>query len=98
MSQAQRIYASIVSDIEALSRLREKTITKAFDVFESHNKKLANVVCQINRDRRSAAFWMCSPLRRLGGRHAYQVLAEGEEDCLWDELNPESMSLERSSR
>jgi hypothetical protein len=37
-------------------------------------------------DRRRAASWMCVSHRFLEGRTAYQALAEGDVDVLWDVL------------
>jgi hypothetical protein len=36
--------------------------------------------------RRRAAHWMCQPLRQLGGANAYEALAEGNDDAVWELL------------
>ncbi|WP_425490122.1 antitoxin Xre/MbcA/ParS toxin-binding domain-containing protein [Dyella telluris] len=37
-----------------------------------------------SRDR--AARWMCMRQRSLGGRTAYEALAEGDFDLVWDQM------------
>jgi len=86
MSKVKSVYAVIAKEVEEVHFLRETIVVQAFQKFEQEDPRLANFVQSGARDRRGAAFWMCRPLRQLDGRTAYQALAEGDEESLWDLL------------
>jgi hypothetical protein len=90
MSNVKSVYALIAKEVEDVQFLRESIVVQAFQTFEREDPRLANFVQSGTRDRKCAAFWMCRPLRRLDGRTAYQALAEGDEDSVWDLLSSPS--------
>lgn len=78
--------AHIADDIERLNKLRERTVIEAFSTLEQHYERLAQYLLQETGDRRRAAHWMAKHQRVFAGRTAYQILADGDEEPIWDEL------------
>jgi hypothetical protein len=74
------------AEFDRLSALREHLISDAFRVLEHQNERLAEAVVQSLGDRRKAAIWMSRPQRAFSGKTAYQYLADGDEDGIWDEI------------
>lgn len=79
-------FLAIATEIARINALREQAMQEAFAVLESQHESLANMLLQGIGDRRRAARWMCVHQRAFGGRMAYEVLADGDEDSVWDEV------------
>jgi hypothetical protein len=77
-------FAEIVTEIATADALREKARSQAFDSFERHATTLASMALQVLGDRNRAMNWMCYRQRHLGGKSAYEALAEGDVDRVWD--------------
>jgi hypothetical protein len=77
-------FEEIVANIDAAEAMRNSVRHNAFDVFESHASTLAHMAMQTFGDRHRAAQWMCLRQRRLNGKSAYEALAEGDVDRVWD--------------
>jgi hypothetical protein len=79
-------FRNIASDLADLKARREALVSNAFDVLEARHPLLANEVKEYIGNRQRAALWMCAPLSAAGGKIPYDLLAEGDEDGLWDRL------------
>jgi hypothetical protein len=90
MHAKSETYAKLAAEIDALFDRRERVIASAFDEFEKHDDKLAVLLTMTVSNRRRAALWMCQPFKQLGGKNAYQALAEGDMDAVWDLLLAQS--------
>jgi hypothetical protein len=77
-------FAEIVTDIATADALLKRARSQAFDSLERHATTLASMALQVFGDRGRAINWMCYRQRRLGGRSAYEALAEGDVDRVWD--------------
>jgi len=77
---------SLSARLEQAHALKEQAAFDAFGVIERQIRALADMLIQGLGDRNRAVRWMCMHHRKLEGRNGYQVLADGEEDRLWDEL------------
>lgn len=86
MSAYQR-FQHFASELSRLSEAREAAMLDAFDALESHNPELASLALQILGDRTRAARWMSMHQRAFGGLSAYQLLADGDADAVWDRLS-----------
>lgn len=79
-------FHNIASDLAQLAKRREALVSKAFKAFEVRHPVLASEVREYIGSRQRAAHWMCAPQRASDGRIPYDLLAEGDEDGLWDLL------------
>jgi len=66
--------------------MRDRAMAEAFSTLEEEDPEVAGILMINLGDRRRAARWMWMSQRLLDGRTAYQALAEGDLDCLWDVL------------
>jgi len=79
-------FFNIADKIERINVLRERTVVEAFSTMEQRCSRLAQYLVQETGDRRRAAHWMAKHQRAFAGRTAYQVLADGDEEPIWDEI------------
>jgi len=77
-------FEEIAADVAAADAFREKVRKQAFELFERQASTLACMALETLGDRERAAHWMCSRQRRLDGKTAYQALADGDVDRVWD--------------
>jgi hypothetical protein len=77
---------SVADELQRLDSAREKAISQAFHTLENQDPALAHLVLQNIGDRQRAARWMCMHQRAFGGRSAYELLAEGDVDTVWDRV------------
>jgi len=80
-------FSDIVLEVARANELRAELILKAFAVLESQYAEIAHMLLQTFSNRQRAANWMSMHQRRFDGRSAYEVLAEGGEDWVWDEIS-----------
>jgi hypothetical protein len=73
------------TQLEEAYSMREKTAFAAFSILEEHLGDFASLLISGLGDRARAVRWMCMHHRALEGRNAYQVIADGETDRLWEE-------------
>lgn len=78
------VFEEAVASLAAAESLREKARKDAFDLLENEANTLARMAMQALGTRERAASWMCLRQRRLEGKCAYEVLAEGDVDRVWD--------------
>jgi hypothetical protein len=77
-------FQNIAGDLARLARRREALVSNAFEALEIRLPELAGEIKEYIGSRQRAAHWMCAPQRATGGRIPYDLLAEGDEDGLWD--------------
>jgi alpha-glucosidase (family GH31 glycosyl hydrolase) len=86
MSKAQTSIDHANAAIEKATSNRETAIASAFLIFQCYKPLLAEALLESLRDERKAARWMCLHQRVFNGKNAYQILAEGDDDLVWDEM------------
>ncbi|WP_266180355.1 DUF2384 domain-containing protein [Dyella humicola] len=77
-------YEQIVADIAEVEALRDTVRKDAFALLERRASTLASMAVYTFGTRDRAANWMCLRQRCLDGKSAYQLLAEGDVDRVWD--------------
>jgi hypothetical protein len=81
-----RTAAEVLRDLDTA---REEAIQCAFGVLEQQHATLARLAVHSTGNRQRAARWMCMHQRAFEGRSAYDLLAEGDIDAVWDRLSGE---------
>jgi hypothetical protein len=89
---------AIVQRLREIESSREETIDKAFLVLQMREPALASMLMENLGDRRRAAYWMCTHRRAFDGRSAYEVLANGDDDAVWDCLYGEDLKPDLAGR
>lgn len=79
-------FRQITSELTRLMAERRQLVASAFQCLERRYPLLANELLEQTGNRQRAAQWMCAPMRASGGRMPYDLLAEGDEDGIWDLL------------
>ena len=79
-------FEAVSAQLEEAYSMREKTAFTACSVLEEHLGDFSSMLISGFGDRSRAVRWMCMHHRSLEGRNAYQVIADGETDRLWDEV------------
>jgi hypothetical protein len=79
-------FESVSSELERLHLMREKVIAEAFDTLEITHTLLAQMLLMHVGDRRKAARWMCARQRFFDGKIGYDLIAEGDSEKVWDEI------------
>jgi hypothetical protein len=86
MRPKSKAFEVVVGNLARIDEMRKAAMVEAFSVLEENDPKVADILMLQFGDRRRAASWMCVSHRFLEGRTAYQALAEGDVDVLWDVL------------
>lgn len=79
-------FRDIGARLEALHSEREKTALDAFSKLEERLGDFSDMLISGLGNRTRAVQWMCMRHRNLEGRNAYQVIADGEQERLWEVL------------
>lgn len=79
-------FEAVSAQLEEAHSMKERVAFAAFSVLEEHLKDFSSMLISGFGDRSRAARWMCMHHRALEGRNAYQVIADGETDRLWEEV------------
>jgi hypothetical protein len=77
-------FRDIAFGINKAELTRDVARSHAFDELEATATTLARAAVAYLGDRQRAERWMCIKQRKLGGRCAYEALAEGDFDEVWD--------------
>lgn len=77
-------FEAVSAQVEEAYSMREKTALTAFSILEEHLGDFSSMLISGLGDRSRAVRWMCMHHRALEGRNAYQVIADGETDRLWE--------------
>ncbi|MBD8873654.1 DUF2384 domain-containing protein [Rhodanobacter sp. DHB23] len=88
MSPIQR-FRNITIELFQLKSARETVIVEAFTALEEQIPALASLAVQNIGERIRAAHWMSMHQRAFGDRSAYDLLADGDVDTVWDRLTGE---------
>lgn len=84
-----RYFRNVAVELVRLNSARETAIVDAFTALEEHIPALASLAVQNIGERGRAAHWMSMHQRAFGGRSAYDLLADGDVDTVWDRLTGE---------
>ena len=76
----------VSAQLEEAYSLKEKAAVAAFSILEEHLGDFSSMLITGLGNRSRAVRWMCMHHRALEGRNAYQVIADGEADRLWEEV------------
>ena len=79
-------FDEIADEIRHVTLVRDQLVLAAFDALESRHVELAQTLLENLGSRQRAAHWMCTNQRAFDGSSAYDVLADGDEDRVWDQL------------
>ncbi|HEY2624036.1 antitoxin Xre/MbcA/ParS toxin-binding domain-containing protein [Dyella sp. Tek66A03] len=79
-------FQDVATELAQINILRDEVMERAFGALEKQHASLATMLVQSLRDRDRAVRWMCRHQHAFGGRTAYELLADGEADTVWDEV------------
>lgn len=79
-------FRSIISEISSIAARREALTLSAFDALEYRHPPLAQALLDQLGNKRRAAHWLCAPQRACGGRSPCDLLADSDQDSVWDLL------------
>lgn len=79
-------WRDVAAELAALAARREQIVSDAFRLFQERHPSLAEGALEYIGGERRAAHWMSAPRRAGGGRIPYELLAEGDEDGVWELL------------
>jgi hypothetical protein len=79
-------FVDIAAQLAQLDAQREALVLHAFDAVECRYPSLAQFLLQNLQGKPQAARWMATVRRAFEGKNAYEVLAEGDVDRVWDHL------------
>lgn len=79
-------FAEIAAEIRRVTSVREQLVLAAFDAFEYRHAVMAQTLSDCVGSRPRAAHWMCTTDRAFDGLSAYDILADGHEELVWDHL------------
>jgi hypothetical protein len=80
-------FPHIVAEIARINAERATLVLSALETLEQRHPALAQVLLESVGSRQLAAYWMCARRRSLDGRNACELLADGDEDGVWDLLS-----------
>lgn len=84
---AHQRFQQIAAELTRLGDARDAAMLDAFVALEAHSPELASLALQSLGDRVRAARWMSMRQRAFGGMSAYELLADGDVDAVWDRLS-----------
>lgn len=87
MTPDTTVFSRLAGSLERLRAERQRTIDDAFASVCAQKQLLATFLVEQFGDAHRAARWMASHQRTFGGRSPLEVLADGDEDALWDALH-----------
>ena len=76
----------IASEITKATARREALILDAFDALESSHPSLSQALLVYLGNKRRASHWLCTPRSAWQGRTPCELLADGDQESLWDLL------------
>lgn len=79
-------FRNIISEISSITARREELTLSAFDALEHHHPSLAQALIDQVGSKRRAAHWLCAPLRACDGKSPCTLLADSDQDSVWDLL------------
>lgn len=79
-------FQDVATELAQINAQRDDVMERAFVMLQQRYSTLATMLVQSLGDRQRAVRWMCRHQNAFGGRTAYELLADGEEDTVWDEI------------
>lgn len=79
-------FQDVATELAQLNTLRDDVMERAFGLLEHRHATLAAMLVQSLGDRQRAVRWMCRNQNAFDGHSAYELIAGGEEDTVWDEI------------
>jgi Protein of unknown function (DUF2384) len=79
-------FRNIISEIAGITARREELTSGAFDVLECRHPSLAQALLAYMGNKRRAAHWLCAPQRAWDRKSPCELLADSDEDSVWDWL------------
>lgn len=79
-------FGHIASEIIKATARREALILEAFDALETSHPSLSQAVLVYLGSKRRASHWLCTPRSAWKGKSPCELLADGDQDSLWDLL------------
>lgn len=79
-------FVNIAQEIARITSMREQAVLGAFKTLECLHPTLAQALLEHTGSRQRAAYWMCAHQRAFAGSTAYELLAEGDLDMVWDQI------------
>ncbi|MET3650348.1 antitoxin Xre/MbcA/ParS toxin-binding domain-containing protein [Dyella japonica] len=79
-------FQDVATELAQINALRDDVMERAFIMLEQRHDTLAAMLVQSLGDRQRAVRWMCRHQNAFDGRTAYELLADGEADTVWDEI------------
>ncbi|HET9818739.1 MAG TPA: DUF2384 domain-containing protein [Rhodanobacteraceae bacterium] len=86
MPSRTRKFDYIASEITKATARREALVLEAFDVLETSHPSLSQAVLVYLGNKRRASHWLCTPRSAWQGKSPCELLADGDQDSLWDLL------------
>jgi hypothetical protein len=86
MYQTSSSFIELSSELHRLHDAREAVIDQALDTLERCHPPLAQLLLSCVGDRHRAARWLVMPQRAFAGRNAYDMLADGDVDGVWEQV------------
>ncbi|WP_266183154.1 hypothetical protein [Dyella humicola] len=80
-------FEDIANDIASVVMWREELVSSAIDILEYRHPKLALALIENVGNRKRAGHWICTHQRVNGGKSPCELLADGDEDSVWDLLD-----------
>jgi hypothetical protein len=79
-------FQDVATELAQINAQRDDVMERAFVMLQQRHSTLATMLVQSLGDRQRAVRWMCRHQNAFAGRTAYELLADGEEDSVWDEI------------
>ncbi|WP_232823603.1 antitoxin Xre/MbcA/ParS toxin-binding domain-containing protein [Dyella sp. C9] len=79
-------FQDVATELAQINAQRDGVMERAFAMLEQRHATLAAMLVQSLGDRQRALRWMCRHQSAFGGRTAYELIADGEDDTVWDEI------------
>ena len=100
MRHSTMSFSEVTREIERVNAKRDQVVLKAFSTLQYRHATLACTLVDNVGNRQRAAYWMCTRQRAFEGRTAYELLADGEEDKVWERMpgSPEGEMANKSAQ
>jgi hypothetical protein len=100
MRKSTMNFSDVTREIARVTAERDQIVLDAFSTLECRYATLARTLVDNVGNRQRAAYWMCNHQRAFEGRSAYELLADGDEDRVWERMpgNPDGEPLDRTGQ
>ncbi|HKT26868.1 DUF2384 domain-containing protein [Dyella sp.] len=91
---AKGYFENILVDIRRVDAMRDALLSEAFSALEDTQSNLASMLLLNLGNRHLADRWMSTRRRVFGGKNAYEMLADGELDLVWEKVSSENREFD----